>query len=150
MFTFLKKIFSAIWSLLGGMKVTLGEFFQKNITIQYPDQKAIMHERFRGKVHLKIDENTGLSKCTACMLCQRVCPNASIEVVAGKTAEGKRVLRKYIYRLNTCTQCGLCVEACAFDAICFSAEYELAVYDRQLLVMDLNSKKVSLKVENES
>jgi NADH-quinone oxidoreductase subunit I len=74
-----------------------------------------------------------------CMMCVRVCPNASLEIVQGKGPDGKtRVLDKYIYKLSTCTLCELCVEACNFDAIRMGHDYEMSVYDRQALTMILN------------
>jgi NADH-quinone oxidoreductase subunit I len=132
-------IFSGIWSLLTGMAVTIIEFFKSDVTLQYPDQRWRMHERFRGRVDMPLDPFSGAHKCTLCMMCVRICPNNSLEIVQGKGADGKaRILDKYIYKLSTCTLCELCVEACNFDAIRMSQDYELATYDRQNLTLVLN------------
>jgi NADH-quinone oxidoreductase subunit I len=126
-------------SLLGGMAITLREFVSPDVTQQYPDERWRMHERFRGRVDLPLDPLSGAHKCTLCMMCVRVCPNASLEIVQGKGPDGKtRVLDKYIYKLSTCTLCELCVEACNFDAIRMGHDYEMSVYDRQALTMILN------------
>jgi NADH-quinone oxidoreductase subunit F len=47
-------------------------------------------------------------KCTGCMLCAKVCPT--------KAARGER---KKVHAIDqaTCIKCGLCREACRFDAI---------------------------------
>jgi NADH-quinone oxidoreductase subunit F len=47
-------------------------------------------------------------KCTGCTLCAKVCPT--------KAATGER---KKVHTINqeTCVRCGLCEEACRFDAI---------------------------------
>ncbi|HET6450648.1 MAG TPA: NADH-quinone oxidoreductase subunit NuoF [Spirochaetia bacterium] len=46
--------------------------------------------------------------CTGCMLCARVCPT--------KAAHGERK-KAHVIDQETCIQCGLCFEACRFDAI---------------------------------
>jgi len=132
-------ILKGFFSLLGGMSITIREFFSKDVTQQYPDERWQMHERFRGRVDMPLDPVSGAHKCTLCMMCVRACPNASLEIVVGKGADGKtRVLDKYIYKLSTCTLCELCVESCNFDAIRMAHDYELATYDRQALTLLLN------------
>ena len=136
---YLLDILRGALSLLGGMAITLREFVSADVTQQYPDERWRMHERFRGRVDLPLDPLSGAHKCTLCMMCVRVCPNASLEIVQGKGPDGKtRVLDKYIYKLSTCTLCELCVEACNFDAIRMGHDYEMSVYDRQALTMILN------------
>ncbi len=127
------------WSLLKGMGVTIREFFSRDVTQQYPNERWRVADRFRGRVDLPLDPVSGSHKCTLCMLCVRACPNGSLEIVAGKGTDGRtRVLEKYIYKLGTCTLCELCVEACNFDAIRMNHDYELSTYDRQSLTLVLN------------
>jgi NADH-quinone oxidoreductase subunit I len=121
------------------MRITIGEFFTHDVTLQYPDERWRMGERTRGRVDMPLDPVSGAHKCTLCMMCVRACPNASLEIVVGKGSDGKsRVLDKYIYKLSTCTLCELCVESCNFDAIRMAQDYEMATYDRQLLTLLLN------------
>jgi len=84
-------------SLLKGMTVTLKYFFnpKRIVTEQYPENKATlkMHERFRGRVELIHDEN-GLHACTACGMCEKACPNASINVLSTKSLAGKKNSRQ--------------------------------------------------------
>jgi len=54
-------------------------------------------------------------KCTGCMLCARVCPT--------KAAHGERK-KAHVIDQDTCIQCGLCFEACRFDAIEISSGRE--------------------------
>ncbi len=137
--SWLLGILKGFWSLLGGMWITIQEFFKNDVTLQYPDERWRMHERFRGRVDMPLDPASGAHKCTLCMMCIRACPNASLEIVQGKGSDGKtRVLDKYIYKLSTCTLCELCIEACNFDAIRMSHDYEMATYDRQDLTLILN------------
>ncbi|MDR0517427.1 MAG: 4Fe-4S dicluster domain-containing protein [Fibromonadaceae bacterium] len=128
-------------SLLKGLSVTLKYFLnpKRIVTEQYPENKAVlkMHERFRGRVELIHDEQ-GLHTCTACGMCEKACPNASINVLATKSIAGKKILGKYIYRLDSCTQCGLCVESCSFGSLRMAHDFELASTHRSSFEMVLN------------
>ncbi len=112
-------------SFLKGFSVTVKYFFQPRriVTEQYPE-----------------DEN-GDNVCTACGMCERNCPNGSINVLSTKNIAGKKVLGKYIYRLDSCTQCGLCVEACPFGAIRMNQDFELSRTSRDGFEMKLNQKE---------
>jgi len=142
--TFSKYFHSAITgpiSLLKGMFVTLKYFFnpRKIVTEQYPENKSTlkMHERFRGRLEL-IHNEQGLHSCTACGMCERSCPNKSINVLKTKHISGKPVLGKYVYRLCSCTQCNFCVESCPFGCLRMSHDFELASIDAHSLEMVLN------------
>ena len=74
-------------------------------------------------------------------MCERACPNASINVLATKNIAGKKVLGRYVYHFASCTQCGLCVEACPFGAIQMSPAFEVATTDPNDLEMILNKKE---------
>jgi NADH-quinone oxidoreductase subunit I len=128
-------------SLLKGLSVTLKYFLspKRIVTEQYPENKATlkMHERFRGRLELIHDEQ-GLHSCTACGICEKACPNASINVLSTKSIAGKKVLGKYLYRMDTCTQCGLCVESCPFGCLGMAHDFEMSSADRQTFNMVLN------------
>jgi NADH-quinone oxidoreductase subunit I len=98
-----------------------------------------MPARFRGHIELVLDPETGLSRCTACKLCERACPSDCI-FVEGAKREGQKVKSVTDYKLNftTCSLCGSCVEACPFDAIQFSKVYNVVGFSRdQFSKMDL-------------
>jgi len=128
-------------SLLKGMTVTLKYFFnpKKIVTEQYPENRETlkMHDRFRGRVEL-IHNEQSLHKCTACGICEKICPNASINVLATKNIAGKRVLGKYLYRMDTCTQCGFCIESCPFGCLRMAHDFEMSSADKQTFNMVLN------------
>ncbi|MDR1813193.1 MAG: 4Fe-4S binding protein [Candidatus Fibromonas sp.] len=131
-------------SLLKGLSVTLRYFFnpKRIVTEQYPENRATlkMHERFRGRVELIHDEN-GRHACTACGICEKSCPNSSINVLTTKNMAGKRVLGQYLYRLDTCTQCGFCVENCPFGCLGMTHDFETCSTDRKTLNMVLNKSE---------
>ena len=141
---YLKRCITGPWSLICGLSVTLKYFFnpKRIVTEQYPENRKTlkMHDRYRGRLEMIEDEN-GNNRCTACGMCERACPNASINVLATKNIAGKKVLGRYVYHFASCTQCGLCVEACPFGAIRMSPAFEVATTDPNDLEMILNKKE---------
>ena len=141
---YLKRCITGPWSLMCGLSVSLKYFFdpRRIVTEQYPENRKTlkMHERFRGRLEI-IEDQDGNNLCTACGMCERACPNASINVLATKNIAGKKVLGRYMYHFASCTQCGLCVEACPFGAIRMNQDFEVATTDPNSLEMILNKKE---------
>ncbi len=141
---YFKRCITGPWSLMCGLSVSLKYFFdpRRIVTEQYPENRKTlkMHERFRGRLEM-IEDADGNNRCTACGMCERACPNASINVLSTKNIAGKKVLGRYVYHFASCTQCGLCVEACPFGAIRMSQAFEVATTDPNSLEMILNKKE---------
>jgi len=136
-----RKIMTGFISLLRGMGLTISYLVdpRKVVTRQYPENREtlVMFPRFRGRLTMPIDAQ-GANRCTACGLCEKACPNATISVLADKDEAGGKILGQYVYRLLQCTFCNLCVEACPFGAIVMVPDFELAAYERESLVLVLN------------
>jgi NADH-quinone oxidoreductase chain I len=126
--------------LLDGLQVTLKHFFKKPITIQYPEEKWIPPERFRGRLVL-LCSDTGEPLCLACGLCEKICPCECIAVIPTTGADGVRMLQSYSIDLLRCCFCGLCVEACPVSAIAMGDEYELAEYHKEKFVLNTDALK---------
>ncbi|MBP5314593.1 MAG: NADH-quinone oxidoreductase subunit I [Muribaculaceae bacterium] len=130
-------------SLVKGMAVTGKEFVTPKLTEEYPDNRkeGVAADRFRAALTLKYDEE-GRHKCIACGICQRNCPNGSIEIVKRvvTTPDGKKKqkLDRYVYNIGSCTFCRLCVTSCPQDALEFSNDFEQAVFTRDKLFKQLN------------
>lgn len=142
---YIKEIFSAIGSLLKGMRRT-GYYFTHHkeiITEQYPDNKAtlVLPERFRGEVVMPHTDNNE-HRCTGCTACELACPNGTIKIVTkfDVNAEGKKkkAIDKFVYHLELCTMCNLCIQACPTDAIKMAQTFEHSVSDRSQLTKVLN------------
>ena len=143
---YIKEVLSGVKTLLTGMKVT-GYYFShartEIITQQYPEnrEELKMFDRFRGEVIMPHDENNE-HRCTGCSACEVACPNGTIEIISDRkeNEEGKKkkVLDQFIYHLQMCTMCGLCIPSCPTDAIIMGQEFEHAVFDRADLTKLLN------------
>ncbi len=116
-----------------GLAVTITNWARGPMTIQYPEERLVLHERTRWALASKFDED-GAPKCTACMACVRECPDFILHLESSAKPEGGKHIDSFVYEMGACMMCGLCVEACPFDAIHMSHEYELATSDHDELV----------------
>lgn len=123
----LSELLSGLWSLATGMRITLQQFFKKDVTVRYPHEALKMPKRFRGHVVLVRDPETGKSLCVACKSCQKACPSECI-VVDGLKREGekKKSVTEFTVDFTRCSLCGSCVEVCPADALEFSKDYNMA------------------------
>ncbi|MBU2026237.1 MAG: NADH-quinone oxidoreductase subunit I [Proteobacteria bacterium] len=127
-------------SLIAGLGVTIKAFFQPVVTSQYPRQLLNISPRFRGHTKLLADkDNLGKNGCIACGICVRNCPSGSIKEIEGEKREGekRKTATTYILDYTTCSQCGICVESCPSDCLAFSADFNLAGYNREDFYYDL-------------
>lgn len=129
-----KMMIDGVKNLMIGMKVTGKHLPRKHITLQYPEERWPMPERSRGIVVLLSDKETGELNCTACLLCMRSCPSSAIRIEFEKNEKGKRELKEFTINNTICCFCGLCEEACKFDAIKLAPKYEFATYNKEDLI----------------
>lgn len=122
--------------LLKGLGIVWKNFMRGPITVQYPREKVELPERARWAVQMKLTEE-GEHKCTACLACERACPDFVIEIAVRSDEQRNKHIVRWHYELGACMMCGLCVEACPFDAIEMSHRYELARTDVATLTYDL-------------
>ncbi|MGI0492876.1 NAD(P)H-quinone oxidoreductase subunit I [Alkalinema pantanalense CENA528] len=114
-----------------GLSVTFDHMQRRPVTVQYPYEKLIPSERFRGRIHYEFD------KCIACEVCVRVCPiNLPIVDWEFNKETKKKELRHYSIDFGVCIFCGNCVEYCPTNCLSMTEEYELAAYDRHELNYD--------------
>ncbi len=105
-----------LWELPQGMRVTGGYLFARKITIQYPEEKTPISNRFRGLHALRRYAN-GEERCIACKLCEAVCPALAITIDCEEREDGTRRTTRYDIDLFKCIYCGFCEEACPVDSI---------------------------------
>ena len=130
------KIFEGIGSICKGLMVTGKNMFRKPVTLQYPLERALMTERFRGMVDLHPE------KCIACSQCIKICPTAALDLTAEPDPETKkRALKTFHLNEEICCFCGLCEEVCPTQAIFLNKCYEGAYYKRDdFTAIDLMAK----------
>lgn len=127
----LKRLF--LVDLIKGLAVTFFYQHPKNIyTEQYPKERPMVAERFRGAPRLNNNPETNETLCIACNLCALACPENLI-VVGWERDEATRrkVLTTFTYDLSRCMFCGCCEDACPTDALELSQDFELALYTRE-------------------
>ncbi len=114
-----------------GLAVTFDHMRRRPVTVQYPYEKLIPSERFRGRIHFEFD------KCISCEVCVRVCPiNLPVVDWEFNKETKKKQLNHYSIDFGVCIFCGNCVEYCPTNCLSFTEEYELSVYERHSLNMD--------------
>ncbi len=65
--------------IVKGMALTLRRFFEPKVTIKYPEERADVAPRFRGRLQLLYDE-WGTLKCETCFQCAQACPIECIDM----------------------------------------------------------------------
>lgn len=122
-----------------GMAVTLWNFILSYVypkkglvTIQYPEVKKPVQERFRNFPFLIYDNTPDNMRCVACDICAKECPPKCIYIIPEKDEQGKILKKPAVFDIDyaICMNCGICEEVCPFDAIYMDHDYELAEYDR--------------------
>ncbi|HVE12394.1 MAG TPA: NADH-quinone oxidoreductase subunit I [Elusimicrobiota bacterium] len=103
------------------------------VTIQYPDDPAVVAKRARTR-HRLLKREDGTPRCVACMLCETVCPAKCIQIVSSESPEVMIEKRPKSFQidLGLCVFCGYCVEACPEDAIRMdTGQVEMASFSRE-------------------
>ncbi|MFN0205977.1 MAG: NuoI/complex I 23 kDa subunit family protein, partial [Planctomycetota bacterium] len=94
-------VWLGLWTTLVGMRITLKYMFKKPVTVQYPEERMPIPERYRGIHYLEQE------KCIYCFMCARACPVDCISMEAvrhGKELEWISFSVDY----NRCMFCELC------------------------------------------
>jgi NADH-quinone oxidoreductase subunit I len=131
---YVKNIWDSVRTTLVGLKITGKYLLQKPITVQYPDERLPIPDRYRGIHYLEQE------KCIECLACARACPIDCIEMEAirhGKELEWISFTLDY----QKCMFCELCVYPCPKDCIHMGTEYAFVSFDRSEFKHDLLSYK---------
>jgi NADH-quinone oxidoreductase subunit I len=134
--SYFRNIYEAISTVFIGMRVTMKYLKSPAITLQYPKERMVMFERFRGLLHNRIED------CIGCGQCVRACPVDCITMVTvkvgkdedlGLTRDGTpKKLHVYQFDIDTlkCMWCNLCTEVCPTECLLMTGQYEVSSYQR--------------------
>src|SRR5215831_8857900 len=126
-------------AIIGGFKVTLRHFFRKKVTMQYPEERWVVPDGYRGAPYL-VKDQTGRTKCVSCQLCEFVCPPKAIRIVPpgidGEPDAGNVEKRPKEFEINMlrCIFCGFCQEVCPEEAIFLMQDYSLTGSSREEMI----------------
>ena len=129
-------------SLLRLMWTTFTHMFRPRETIPYPEKKASIPPRWRGRIILSRDAK-GNERCVACYLCSAACPVDCIALQAAEDEHGRRYPEFFRINFSRCIFCGLCEEACPTYAIQLTPDYEMGEYQRERLVYEKEDLLIS-------
>ncbi len=127
------------FGVLKGMSVTLWNFvlsyvYPKKgmVTVQYPEERKKVEERFRNFPFLVYDGTPDNIRCVACDICAKECPPKCIYIIPEKDEQGRIQKKPATFDIDyaICMNCGICEDVCPFDAIYMDHDYELSEYDR--------------------
>ncbi len=129
MVQYFTNIYEAVSSAFVGMGITIKHIWTKPVTLQYPDERQVLPDRFRGFVH------NDTTRCDACGICAKACPVDCIYIETEGKAKERHMMR-YAIDFNKCIWCSLCTENCHVDCITMSHDYDHSVYQRDSLVYE--------------
>jgi formate hydrogenlyase subunit 6/NADH:ubiquinone oxidoreductase subunit I len=106
--------------------------------VQYPEERLPLHPSFRGEEFVWYEE-----RCTGCASCAKYCPLGIIRIVTkpSKTAmqEGDKYdIEVFDIDIGRCIFCGLCVEACPYDALFMGRGFEEGSFRREDLIITVD------------
>lgn len=147
--SYFSNISNAIFTLIDGMKVTMGYFVRprEHVTLQYPDEVWPIPTRNIGVGELD-SYNTIRSKlqvdfedCIGCKACERACPVNCIDIETfkaapdediGTTKNGTKIklrVTNFTIDMSECMFCDLCVHPCPEDCIHMTPDYQFITND---------------------
>jgi len=122
-------------SIIRSIWIVFLHLFHKKITIEYPEEKAYLPPRWRGRIVLTRDPDHN-ERCVACYLCAAACPVDCISLQATEDENQRRLPEFFRINFSRCIFCGYCEDACPTYAIQLIPDFEMGEYNRQNLVYE--------------
>ena len=116
--------------MLKGLMVTFKHIFKPPTTIQYPEEVRPIPSRARTNL-IWFEE-----RCTGCSTCAQACPDGCILVATSPAEGGEFNVDRYEIDFRICMYCGLCTEACPYNAIQAGGTYKDVTDDFESMYRD--------------
>ena len=140
---YVRNVTDTVQSVVVGMRITLKYWFQRPVTVAYPEQRLAFAPRYRG-IH-----EFELNKCIACDLCAKACPVDCIYIdktaprridkatgLVDETDPKNGKLVRFAIDYSKCLFCALCTEPCPTDCIHMGKLHDLSGYSRKDAVVE--------------
>ena len=90
---YIRNIYRGVYTVLVGMRVTIKQFFEPNVTHQYPYEHDYEKKRnvreipkgYRGQLYNRIED------CIGCKKCELICPVDCITITGTKLPKGEQL-----------------------------------------------------------
>ena len=90
---YIRNIYRGVYTVLVGMRVTIRQFFEPNVTHQYPYEHDFEKKRnvreipkgYRGQLYNRIED------CIGCKKCEMICPVDCITITGTKLPKGEHL-----------------------------------------------------------
>jgi NADH-quinone oxidoreductase subunit I len=137
--TYFKDFINSFVSIAKGLLVTVTHWsiLRPSVTELYPDEMPTLPENFRGMPTLPVSPATGRSGCIGCGACVRMCPEHIIKMEVDASDPKDRKPASFEIDISRCMWCGLCMEVCPKNCIRPGRDFELACYDREGMLYNL-------------
>jgi len=121
--------------LFKGLKITFGVMFRALFkgemhTLQYPNEKLPISERYRAIHQLLRFMESESERCIGCGLCEKICISNCIRMDTKIDENSRKVVPEYTINFGRCIYCGYCAEVCPELAIVHGGRYENASEQR--------------------
>tara|TARA_B100001248_G_C27395734_1_gene465423 strand:- start:2472 stop:2921 length:450 start_codon:yes stop_codon:yes gene_type:complete len=115
----------------------------KSVTYEYPYSNKHIH------IFSRLEIKNDFNECTACQICEDVCPVGSIKIVGeqfskqikkpqtGKGFDQLMEIQNFYVDYATCIQCGLCIRECPTESLSHEKSFVRAEPEVRLLKKDL-------------
>jgi len=177
---YFKNITDGFKTAFEGMSISFATMFVQKETVQYPEVDISSNEtiakNYKGSL-MGMPENyrgilnVDIAICTACQICQKICPidcividNVKCEKAKLADREGNPVLNRFTQKeaLKTrtatrfdinvakCMFCGLCEKACPTTAIRHTNRFEMNRESQEELVLQFVSQEEKASAEKKA
>jgi NADH-quinone oxidoreductase subunit I len=115
------------------------------VGLESVEDRFPQHPRFRGEEFSWYEQ-----RCTGCASCAKYCPLGIIRIVTEPSGDAMQEGEKYAIEvfdidIGRCMFCGLCVEACPYDALHMGSGFEEGQYRRTDLIIGMERLKEAPK-----